>query len=160
MTEPDREITGVALAERGELEPILEESFEGWYLRHSKRTLHEVETVRAISLDGKPVGLAMLKTLNDGVGYVYYVAVARKYRRRGIGGRLLDDAISRFSGVGSKVVYASVENDESARLFALKGFRKTNFGEVSKKYGVLRAFSMYRDMVAVPGEALLFRELP
>ena len=37
----------VPRGERAALEQILEESFEGWYLRHSKRTLREVEEVRA-----------------------------------------------------------------------------------------------------------------
>jgi ribosomal protein S18 acetylase RimI-like enzyme len=153
-------IVDVGPADRAALEPILEESFEGWYLRHSMKTLHEIGTVRAALVEGKPAGLTMLKRLGEGVGYVYYLAVAREQRRKGLGSRLLDDALSYFSGTGLKVVYASVENEESATLFSSRGFRKTNFGEVSKTFGVLKAFSMYRSMLAVPGEVLLLRDLP
>lgn len=160
MTESAQSIVDVAPADRVLLEPILEESFEGWYLRHSKRTLHEIGTVRAAWAEGEPLGLSMLKTLNGGLGYVYYVAVARAHRRRGLGGLLLDDALLHFSALGLKTAYASVENDESASLFSSKGFRKTDFGEVSGKYGLLKAFAMYRSMVAVPGEVLLLRDLP
>jgi ribosomal protein S18 acetylase RimI-like enzyme len=141
--------------ERSSLEPILEEGFEGWYLRHSKSTLYEIGRVRAAMVGGRSVGLAMLKTVGDGVGYVYYIAVARAFRRRGVGRMLLEDALAYFSGIGARVVYASVENDEGASLFLSKGFRKTGFGEVSKKYGLMRAISMYRSMLAVPGEVLL-----
>ncbi len=157
--ESEQGIVEVDPTERASLEPILEESFEGWYLRHSRKTLHEIETVRAAWTDGKPVGLAMLKTLDGGEGYVYYVAVARAHRRKGLGSRLLDDALLHFTVIGSKVVYASVENEESASLFSTKGFRRTSFHEMSKKHGLFKVFSMYRSMLAVPGEVMLQRDL-
>jgi len=68
---------------------------------------------------------------------------------------LLDDALAYFSGIGAKVVYASVENEEAVGLFASRGFRRSHFGEVSRTYGLLRAVAMYRSMLAVPGEVLL-----
>ncbi len=71
------EITDVPAGKRQELDWILEESFEGWYLWHSKKTLRDVELVRAAMSSAKPVGLVMLKTLEGTVGYVYYIAVAR-----------------------------------------------------------------------------------
>jgi len=157
--ESERGILEVSPAERASLEPILEESFEGWYLRHSRKTLHEISTVKAVWVDGKPAGLAMLKMLDSDAGYVYYIAVARAHRRKGLASRLLDDALSYFSALGSRTVYASVENEESVSLFSSKGFRRTNFGELSKKHGLLGAISMYRGMVAVPGEVLLLKDL-
>src|SRR5207249_9262946 len=57
----DVTIVGVPAGKRAGLEWILEESFEGWYLMHSKRTLRDVEVVRAAMSSGKPVGLVMLK---------------------------------------------------------------------------------------------------
>jgi len=140
---------------------LLEESFEGWYLRHSKRTLAEVETVWAASVDGRPVGLVMLRTLSEGAGYVYYIAVVRDSRRKRIGSRLLDRSIDYFSGQGIKEVYASIEEDnvESAGLFKSRGFEKTNYNDLSKKYGMLGAINMYRKMVVVPGEILLCRRI-
>ena len=104
---------------------------------------------------GERVGLAMLKTLETGEGYVYYIAVARAFRRRGVASLLLDDALAYFSHAGAKAVYASVENEEATRLFTSKGFARTDFSEVSRAHGLLKAISLYRSMLAVPGETLL-----
>ena len=54
-------IIAVPIGKRQSLEWILEESFEGWYLMHSKRTLQDVELVKAAMSSGKPVGLVMVK---------------------------------------------------------------------------------------------------
>jgi ribosomal protein S18 acetylase RimI-like enzyme len=150
-------IVDVLRKERGGLEWILEESFEGWYLRHSKATLRKIEVVRAAMSSGKPIGLVMLKTLEGDLGYVFYIAVARTQRKRGIGKLLLDDALRLFKASGVKEVFASVEedNEPSESLFASEGFTPTNFGEVSRKHGSLHALNMYRAMWVVPGEVLL-----
>ncbi len=148
-------------ASRHTIEPILEESFEGLYLRHSMRTLKEIETVRAAMLAGAPVGAIMVKKLEPGVGYVYYVAVARSHREKGIAAMLLEDAIEKFRSEGIEDAYASVEEENVASwgLFAAQGFSKTSFAEVAKRFGALRAVNMYRVMMVVPGEALLHRRL-
>src|SRR5439155_13761462 len=77
------EIMDVPAGRRQELDWILEESFEGWYLWHSKKTLRDVELVRAAMSSGRPLGLVMLKSLEGTVGYVYYIAVARASRNKG-----------------------------------------------------------------------------
>ncbi len=150
-------IMEVPARERASLEWILEESFEGWYLMHSKRTLRDIEVVRAAMSTGKPVGLVMLKTLEGSVGYVYYIAVAKAQRKRGIGKLLLEDALRLFKASGLGEVFASVEkiNRPSEALFASEGFTKTSFEEVSKKHGNLHTLNMYRVMLVVPGEILL-----
>jgi ribosomal protein S18 acetylase RimI-like enzyme len=142
------------------LVPVLEESFTGLYLRHAKRTLEEVETVRVALIGGEPVGLAMLKTLAKEAGYVYYIAVRPSTRGKGIGSRLLVDALDHFARGGATEVYASVgeHNVESNALFLGRGFRKTDFGQVAKKYGPIRALTMYRSMLVVPGEILLVKD--
>src|SRR6266849_10166726 len=158
MTPPDATvIVDVPRKERAGLEWILEESFEGWYLMHSKRTLRDIELVRAATSSGKPVGLVMLKTLEGSVGYVYYIAVARAQRKKGIGKLLLEDALRIFKARGMKEVFASVEHDNvaSEALFASQGFTQTSFSEVSKKHGNLHTVNMYREMLVVPGEILL-----
>ena len=155
------EIVDVPMGTREGLDPILDESFEGWYLRHSKKILREVGEVRAARLAGVPVGLVMLKTLEQGVGYVYYVAVARAHRGSGVAKLLLDDTLARFKAAGIAEVFASVEKDNlpSAKLFAAAGFIGTNIAEVSKRQGTLRAINMYRMMVVVRGEVLMHRTL-
>jgi len=154
-------IEEVPLERREALDHVLEESFEGWYLRHSRRTLREIETVRVAKMNGEAVGLAMLKTLNGTVGYIYYIAVLRSQRRKGFGGRLLQDAVLYFASRGVAEVYASIEDDniESLALFGRDGFRKTNYAQVSQKYGAIRALDLYRRMLVVPGESLYCREL-
>ena len=147
----------VPIGERPALERILDESFEGWYLRHSKGTLRDVEAVRAAMLSRLPAGLVMVKTLEPRVGYVYYIAVTSAYRRMGIARLLLEDTLNRFKESGVEEVFAGVEegNGPSEGLFTTQGFKRTNFGEVSRKYGRLHALNMYRMMVVVPGEILL-----
>jgi ribosomal protein S18 acetylase RimI-like enzyme len=155
------EIVDVPPGERTALEQILQESFRGWYLRHSKGILREVEVVRAAMSSGAPVGLIMLKMLGSGVAYVYYVAVARVHRRTGVARLLLEDALRRLGATGAVEVFASVEDDNapSGRLFAAEGFTRTSFTEVSRRHGTLRALNMYRMMVVVPGEVLMCKAM-
>ena len=162
MIEPaGTEVVEVSLGDRSKLEPILEESFEGWYLMHARRVLHEIGTVRAAVSSGVPLGLIMVKDLEPGVGYIFYVAVLKGHRMQGIAGVLLKDALARFMAAGIAEVFASVEGDNlaSERLFASQGFLRTSFVDVSRRHGALRAMNMYRMMVVVPGEVLLHKTL-
>ena len=122
----------------------------------------KIEVVREAVVDERPVGLVMLKTLYKSIGYVYYVAVAKDYRRRKVATRLLEHSLEYFSGLGVREVYASIEegNVESDGLFRSRGFAKTSYREVSNKHGYLRALNLYRKMLVVPGETLLCRPLP
>jgi len=157
----DMQIVEVPVTDRKTLEPLLAESFEGWYLSHSRKTLLNIEVVKEAIADGRPIGLVMLKTLEGTIGYVYYIAVARDYRRKRVATRLLDHSIEYFSSLGMREVYAGIEQDnvESEGLFRSRGFVRTNYREVARKYGALKAFDIYRKMLVVPGETLLFRPL-
>ena len=162
MMRPGIEVADVPKGDRARLLPILEESFEGLYLWHARRTLHSIDIVRAArTAEGEDAGLVMLKVLAEGAGYVYYVAVPPRFRRQGIGGRLLDDAVSRFAKMGVRDVYASVEEDnvESKTLFGSRGFDRVDGSEMAKRYGRLRSLLMYREMTVVPGELLLGKRL-
>lgn len=143
------------------MDRILEESFQGLYLHHSRRMLGELETVRAAISSGIPLGLIMLKTLEQGAGYVFYVAVAKEHRGKGVAGMLLRDALERFRAAGITDVFASVEPDNlpSEKLFAAEGFTRTSLAEVSRRYGMLHTINIYRIMVVVPGEILLHKKL-
>ena len=159
MTEDKIELVDVPTSSRAGLDWILEQSFEGWYLMHSRRTLKDVEIVRSANLSGKPIGLVMLKMLEGNAGYVYYIAVAKSERKKGIGKVLLEDSLKRFRESGATEVFASVEkdNEPSEALFVSEGFTKTSFSEVSKKHGSLHTLNMYRVMTVVPGEILLHK---
>src|SRR5881409_258641 len=157
IEQDDITIVDVPAKKRRGLEWILEDSFEGWYLMHSRRTLRDIEVVRAAMSSGKPVGLVMLKTLEGSTEYVYYIAVAKAHRKRGIAKLLLEDALRRFRVSRMKEVFARVEknNRPSEALFASEGFAPTSFSEVSKRRGNLHTLNMYREMLVVPGEVLL-----
>jgi ribosomal protein S18 acetylase RimI-like enzyme len=154
-------IAEVPIENRAPLQHLLAESFEGWYLSHSKKTLMEIDEVWEALVDESPVGLVMLKSFYDTIGYVYYVAVARAHRRRKVATRLLDHSLAYFSRLGVREVYASIEeeNFESEGLFRSRGFLRTSYREVSAKYGNLKALNLYRMMLVVPGEMLLCRPL-
>jgi ribosomal protein S18 acetylase RimI-like enzyme len=156
-------VVDVPKAERARLLPILDESFEGMYLWHARRTLQGIEVVRAATTaDGQDAGLLMLKMLDEeGAGYIYYVAVPPRFRRRGIGGRLLDDAIAYFGKREARDVYASIEDDnvESKALFGSRGFERVDGSEMAGRYGRIRSLLMYREMMVVPGEVLLSKRL-
>jgi ribosomal protein S18 acetylase RimI-like enzyme len=147
--------------ERDSLLPILEESFEGWYLWHSRRTLRNVDLVRSATLGGATAGLIMLKELGEGVGYVYYVAVLPEFRRKHVGARLLDDALAYFTSRKLGTVYATVEedNEPSLSLFHSRGFMETGYGEMSKLYGRLRSAYMMLEMQVIAGEVVLRKDM-
>jgi ribosomal protein S18 acetylase RimI-like enzyme len=155
------EIAEVPPSERRRLLPILEEGFEGMYLWHSRRTLNSISLVKAARVGGEDAGLAMLKLVAEKAGYVYYIAVAKRFRGKGIGGKLLDDALSLFSGQGVEEVYASVEKDNagSNALFSSRGFERLVGNELAEEYGRVRAFIMAREMMVVRGEVLLRKKL-
>jgi ribosomal protein S18 acetylase RimI-like enzyme len=150
------------LDERELLYPVLESSFEGWYLSHSKRTLRDIEKVFAAKLNGVNVGVVMLKNVDPKIGYVYYIAVLAKYRGQKIGSALLEHSLQYFSQLGCDVVFASLtleHGNESKWLFESRGFVETNFGKVSKRYGRLHAINLYRKMLVVSGEVVVYRNL-
>ena len=162
LTSPELQIADVPKGERDKLLPILEESFEGMYLWHARRTLQSIDVVRvARNAEGEDAGLLMLKMVAEGAGYVYYVAVPPRFRKRGIGGRLLDDAVSYFEQRGVPHVYASVEEDniESKTLFSSRGFERVQSSEMAHRYGRIRSIIMYREMMVVRGELLLGKRL-
>lgn len=143
----------------------LKESFTGIYRWHAKRTLRDISVVRAIEVDGRVVGASMLERLAPEVEYVYYLFVAQKHRRAGIGRRLLDDALERFRQEGALVAYAACEtdNDASLGLFRSRGFREVRRDEPGFREGGLGAWGFRSRMRIVPGEILLglrLREAP
>ena len=134
--------------------PTLREGFVGIYRWHAKRTLRTVGVVRAVVVEGRIAGVAMLERLVPEVGYVYYLAVGDAFRRRGIGGALLDDALRHFRSEAVEIVYGAVEEDNlpSRRLFESRGFRVVARDERNYRDGGLGAQGLRTRMWVVPGE--------
>jgi GNAT superfamily N-acetyltransferase len=149
--------------DRGDLLPILGESFSGIYLWHARRILLGRAMVLAATLAAEmnrvPTGLAMMKMLAPGVGYVYYLAISRAERQRGIGGHLLDQCMSRLISRGALVVLASVTggNLPSERLVASRGFRACRFRDIAARFGVTAALRFWLGMTVAPGEKVFMR---
>jgi L-amino acid N-acyltransferase YncA len=151
--------SGIAFEERvqgdrADLVPLLGESFSGIYLWHARRILSGGATVLAARRNGTAVGVAMVKMLDPGTGYVYYIAVARAERRRGTGGLLLDRAIARLVARGSTVILACVTraNVPSERLMASRGFFPSGFRDLARHSGVFGAMRLWAGMTVAPGE--------
>jgi len=137
--------------------PVIRDGFVGVYRWHAKRTLREVPIVRALELDGAVVAVSLLDRLVPQVGYVYYIAVLAAHRRRGLGARLLDDALDQFRQRAAEVVYAAVrsDNEASMNLFEHHGFRSVERKETGWREGGLGAWGLRSRMWLVPGETLL-----
>jgi ribosomal protein S18 acetylase RimI-like enzyme len=146
---------------RDRVRALLEESFVGRYRFHALRTLDRVERVRTALHEGEVAGASLLQTWDRTIGYVYYVAVRPDHRRQGIGGLLLDDAIAVLRVAGVRELYAAFEeeNGASQALFGSRGFRATDPGELSRRYGRWRAQSLRYRMMLVPGEILVQKTL-
>jgi ribosomal protein S18 acetylase RimI-like enzyme len=137
--------------------PTLKEGFVGIYRWHAKRTLRTVSRVRAAFVGEAIVGVALLERLVPEVGYVYYLSVGLAHRKHGVGGVLLDDALSHFRSEGAEVVYGAVEeeNRASLALFRSRGFRTVERKELSYRDGGLGAWGLRSRMWIVSGEVLL-----
>ncbi len=155
-TPPSYRIHSLEGADRERAVPVLSEGFEGIYRWHAKRTLRTVTTVRAFSVGDHLAGVALLERVAPEAGYVYYIAVGTEDRGRGVGGTLLDDALSRFRAEGTEVVYGAVEegNLASRRLFESRGFRVVERKEVNYRDGGLGAEGLRSRMWVVRGEDL------
>ena len=139
--------------------PVLIDSFVGIYRWHAKRTLRDVTLVRGAEVGGELGGVALLELLTPEVGYVYYIAVAPRHRRSGVGGTLLEDAMRLFADRGARIAYAAVEEDNAASLalFRSRLFRRIGRGETNYKEGGLGAWGLRSRMRLVWGEVLLGR---
>ena len=146
---------------RSEANPVLEQSFEGWYLWHAKRTLKDVEQVFAAYIGETIAGVAMLKMLEPNIGYVYYIAVSSNFRRHGLGRSLLQKSIEYFSTRNVDLVFAGIseDNEESKGLFSSQNFEHMTFSELAKMFGRLKVVALYRKMTIVSGEVVYVKRL-
>ncbi len=147
----------LAPAARERAVPVIQDGFEGIYRWHAKRTLREIERVRAAEVSGTIVGVSMIERLLPEVGYVYYIAVLTDWRRHGVAARLLDDALTWFRAQEVRVVYAAAEEDNVASigLFRSRGFRLVDRKETGFREGGLGAWGLRSRMRIVYGEVLL-----
>lgn len=153
---PSIEIIDLTGPDRERAVPILKDGFEGIYRWHAKRTLRTAKWVRAAVSRGEVVAVSVLELLVPEAGYVYYLSTSLAHRREGLGGLLLDDALSIFRREGAQVAYGAVEEDNAAStaLFRSRGFRPVERRELGFREGGLGAWGLRSRMTLVWGEVL------
>jgi ribosomal protein S18 acetylase RimI-like enzyme len=159
---PVARVEDVPAVSREGLTSIIDQSFAGIYRWHAERTLRSVRWVRQAVQGDAPAGLAMLTTLGQRAGYIYYVAVAPSQRGSGVGGLLLDDAFRVLHAAGAREVFACARKDNtpSIRLLGSRGFVKTGFRELARRKGLKAAAALWMRMVVAPGERVYVKVIP
>lgn len=154
-------MTELAGTARKRVRWILDEGFTGMYRLHARYMLRSVPTVILATVEGRDSGTMLLDNLTPAIGYVYYIAVAREYRHGGIGGRMLDYALTRMKREGKEEMYAvrDSENKAAGHLFGSRGFSEVDLKDFSKRFGFWRAMRLRRRMTMVYGELLMSKSL-
>ncbi len=155
------EVLTLQRVERKKAAWILDEGFTGIYRIHARYKLGRVDVVRVARLGGEDAGIILLQRLTPQIGYVYYIAVARRFRHMGVGGALLDTSIESMKGEGINEVFAvrDEENIASRELFRSRQFAEVDMKEFRRRFGWRRSMRLMREMTLVSGEVLLRREL-
>jgi ribosomal protein S18 acetylase RimI-like enzyme len=139
---------------RRSLLPLLDQSFQGIYRWHARRTLRSAQWVRKAVREDLAVGLSMLRMVARRTGYIYYIAVIPSERGAGLGGVILDDALEFLAAAGAREAFASVEraNIPSTRLFRSRSFFLMPFHTLARDRSVARAAVLWVRMMVAPGE--------
>lgn len=126
---------------------------------HAKYILKRADIALLATIDGNDAGLILVDRITSTMGYVFYIAVSRAYRRQGIGGALLDRAIGIMEEEGMKDIYAvrDEENMAAERLFGSRLFKGVSLHEFSKNYGFWQSRRLRRRMTMVFGETMMRR---
>ncbi len=144
-------------SDRDQVKEILEQSFEGWYLREGLKGIDSSDRVLVAEVSGKVAGMAELRFYNAGemIGIVYYLATHPSYRELGIASRLLDDALKLFKEKGTSLALCSIEheNQASVEFFSKHGFKETSVRSLASKYKI-HFFGILRRALIVPGETI------
>lgn len=79
----------------------------------------------AVSSRGKRVGVLIASRIADGIGHISQISILPDYQGRGIGRRMIDEALLRFNGCGFKRVSLAVTatNANAFHLYQSCGFR-------------------------------------
>ncbi len=141
---------------------ICREAFSPIYAHFALRGLSWAHTL--VALEGESVvGLVELVPLLMGrVVNVFYLAVAKEVRRKGIGRLLVTAAIEWGAETGASFVIASVprRNRPSLDLFTRSGFISTGLRGLAGIFGLWKTLSIYNGAMVAPHERILLMSLP
>jgi len=87
--------------------------------------------------DDRLIGFILCRT-RDRLGYVGWIAVDAAWRRQGIGGQLIDRALTALRTAGAESVASLVREDHDAgRLFGRYGFRDIGLRKLDLYFTVM-----------------------
>ena len=101
-------------------------------IRSLKRSVREDEALIA-ELRGLRIGYLRIEWLWSRYPYVAWIYVARRYRRRGVGGALLRFLEAQLAGKGFRVLHSSSQENAPE---ALKWHRKMGFVRCGRIVGI------------------------
>ncbi len=95
-----------------------------------RRAIERGDRVLVAEADGRVAGYALCRTLDDGGGYLWVLAVSGEYRGRGIGEALTVRVAKKLFAEGAERLDLKTEDDnaESIRLYVRLGFKQTIAG--------------------------------
>ncbi len=108
------------------LAPLHAASFNrGWSEHEFEQLLTDRAVMADVARSRKPVGFILSRRAAD-EAEILSVAVARAWRGRGLGRRLLDLLLRRLAGYGLSAVFLEVDEDNAParKLYAGAGFRE------------------------------------
>ncbi len=155
-------VRDMSINDRDQVREILEQSFEGWYLREGLKGIDSSDRVLVAEVSGKVAGMAELRFYDAGetIGIVYYLATHPTYREMGIASRLLDDALKLFKEKGASLALCSMEheNNASVEFFNKHGFKETSVRSLVSRYK-MHFFGILRRALIVPGETIYTKSI-
>lgn len=88
-----------------------------------KKTLRDPDLFLVAESDGQIVG-SVIGGYDGRRGLIYHLAVAREFRRHGVGSQLLDEVEARLRGKGCLKCYLMVtpDNSEAERFYEKRGW--------------------------------------
>jgi len=97
----------------------------GWSEDEFERLLADRQVVAHRAMSGAVLAGFILSRMVAGEAEILSVAVARRWRGRGLGRRLVDLHLGRLAGLGVATVFLEVEdgNQPAVRLYEGAGFR-------------------------------------
>jgi len=120
----------------------------GWSEDEVEHLLLDRQVVAHRAMDGHALAGFILSRMAAGEAEILSLAVAQRWRGRGLGGRLLELHVRRLAGLGVAAVYLEVEdgNRPAIRLYGRAGFREVGRrpGYYTQQSGALAAALVLR----------------